>query len=85
MGGWWRWAPVSLDGVAPNRMVGVSAFVNLPLHHKVQKFSFGTGLPGWSRQKDRKTVVVAVVGGHKFNSDYIVTGWELVTLAVLSL
>jgi len=26
----------SLDGVAPSRMVGVSASVNLPLHHKVQ-------------------------------------------------
>ena len=34
---------VSSDGVAPSRMVAVSASVNLPLHHKVQKFSFGTG------------------------------------------
>jgi len=42
----WRWALVSPDGVAPNRMVGVSASVNLPLHHKVQKFSSGTGSPG---------------------------------------
>jgi len=48
---------VSLDGVAPSRMIGVSAFVNLPLHHKVQKFS-GTGSPGRSRKKGRKTVVV---------------------------
>jgi len=40
MGGWWRWALVSLDGVAPSRMVGVSASVNLPLHHKVQTFLF---------------------------------------------
>ena len=56
---WWRWALVtSLDGVAPIRMVGVSALVNLPLHHKVQKFSSGTGPPGWSRKKGRKTVVV---------------------------
>jgi len=32
---------------------------NLPLHHdKVQKFSSGTGSPGWSRKKGRKTVVV---------------------------
>jgi len=46
MGGWWRWALVSPDGVAPSRMVGVSASVNLPLHHKVQKFSSGTSLPG---------------------------------------
>jgi len=42
-GGWWRWVLVSPDGVAPTRMVSVSAFVNLPLHHKVQKFSSGTG------------------------------------------
>jgi len=39
-------------------MVSVSASVNLPLHHKVQKFSSGTGSPGWSRKKGRKTVVV---------------------------
>jgi len=39
-------------------MVGVSASVNLPLHHKVQKFSSGTVSPGWSRKKGRKTVVV---------------------------
>jgi len=31
--------------------------VNLPLHRKVQKFSSGTGLPGWSRKKGRKVVV----------------------------
>ena len=35
--------------------------VNLPLHHKVQKFSSGTGSPRWSRKKDHKTVVVVVV------------------------
>ena len=29
-GGWWRWALVSPDGVAPSRMVSVSASVNLP-------------------------------------------------------
>jgi len=39
----------------------VSASVNLPLHHKVQKFSSGTGSPGWSRKKDRKMVVCVVV------------------------
>jgi len=33
-------------------------YFNLPLHHKVQKFSSGTGSPGWSRKKGRKTVVV---------------------------
>jgi len=52
---------VSLDGVAPSRMVSVSACVNLPLHHKVQKFSSGTGSPGWSRKKGHKTVVMVVV------------------------
>ena len=36
----------------------MSASVNLSLHHKVQKFSSGTGSPGWSRRKGRKTVVV---------------------------
>jgi len=61
MGGWWRWALVSPDGVAPSLMVGVSASVNLPLHHKVQNFSSGTGSPGWSQKMGRKTVVVCVV------------------------
>jgi len=41
-------------------MVGVFASVNLPLHHKVQKFSSGTGSPGWSRKKGCKMVVVVV-------------------------
>ena len=49
---------VSLDGVAPLRMVGVSAFVNLPLHHKVQKFSSGTGSPGWSQKRAVKWLYV---------------------------
>jgi len=57
-GGWWRWALVSPDGVAPSRIVDVSASVNFPLHHKVQKFSSGTSSPRWSRKKGRKTVVV---------------------------
>jgi len=42
-------------------MVGVSASVNLPLHHKVLKFSSGTGSAGWSQKKGRETVVVVVV------------------------
>jgi len=37
--------------VAPSWMVGVSASFNLPLHHKVQKFSSGTGSPGLSLKK----------------------------------
>jgi len=39
-------------------MVIVSASVNVPLHHEVQKFSSGTGSTGWSQKKGRKMVVV---------------------------
>jgi len=60
MCGWCRLALVSPHGVAPSRRVGVSASVNLPLHYKVQKFSSGTGSPGWSWKKGHKTVVVVV-------------------------
>jgi len=60
MGEWWRWSLVSPNGVVPSRMVGVSASVNLPLHHKAQKFSSGTGSPGWARKKGRKMVVLVV-------------------------
>jgi len=42
---------VGSDRVAPSWMVSVSASVNLSLHHKVPKFSSGTGSPGWSRKK----------------------------------
>jgi len=49
---------VSPDGVVPSRMGGVSASVNLPLHHEVQKFSSGTSSPGWCWKKRHKTVVV---------------------------
>jgi len=49
---------VGPDGVAPSLTVSVSACVSLPLHHKVQKFYSGTGLPGWSRKKGCKTVVM---------------------------
>ena len=54
----WRLVLLRPDGVAPSRMVGVSASVSLPLHHKVQKFSSGTGSPEWSWKKGRKTIVV---------------------------
>jgi len=50
-----------MEWLAPSRMVSVSASVNLPLHHKVQKFSSGTGSRGWSRKKGRNMVVVVVV------------------------
>jgi len=38
--GWWRWALVSPDGVAPIRMAVVFACVKTPLHQKVEKFLF---------------------------------------------
>jgi len=84
MGRWWKWALVRSDGVTPSRMVGVSASVNLPLHHKVQKFSSGTGSPGWYRKNGRKTVVVVVLALHTEN--YIcnssVTGMMHVTIGI---
>jgi len=46
----------------PSRMVGVSASVNLPLHHKVQKFSSGIGSHGWSRKKAIQWLCVCVLG-----------------------
>jgi len=45
-------ALVSPDGVAPSRMVDVSASVNLP--------STGTSSPGWFQKNGRKTIVVVV-------------------------
>ena len=50
-------------GCFPVKLISsqVIASVNLPLHHKVQKFSSGTGSPGWSRKKGRKMVVVVVI------------------------
>ena len=67
-----RLALVSPDGLAPNRMVGVSASVNLSLHHKVQKFSSDTGSPEWFRKKGRKTLVVVVHGKHDSYYDTVV-------------
>jgi len=60
-GGGGHWTLVSPDGVVSSRMVSVSASVNLPLHHKLQKFTSGTSSLGWSRKKGRKTVVVCGV------------------------
>ena len=48
-------------------MVCVSASVNLPLHHKVQKFSSGIGSSKWSQNKGRKTVVVVFVPEETFS------------------
>jgi len=70
-------------------MVGVSASVNLPLHHKVQKFSSGTGSPGWSRKKGRKNGC----GGHdkvlyKFTVTYFTftttVSWPLYRITCIS-
>ena len=47
---------VSPAGVASSRMVVVSASVGLSLHHKVQKFSFGTDSTGWSRKRAVKRI-----------------------------
>ena len=73
IGGWWRWALPSLDGAAPSRLVDVSASVNLPLHHQDQRFSSGTGSPGWSQKKGRKTVVVVVVARLIFDIQLVET------------
>jgi len=58
MGGWWRWALVSPDGVVSSQMGGLSSSVIFPLLHKVQKFSSGTGSPGWSRKRAVKWLCV---------------------------
>jgi len=60
MGGWWRWALVSPDGVAPSRMVSVSASVNLPLHHKVQKFFLAPAHLGGPGKRAVKWLCVCV-------------------------
>jgi len=58
-GGWWRWALVtSPDGVAPIRMVGVSASVNLPLDHKSPDVLFLYRLTLVVLEKGLKMVVV---------------------------
>jgi len=44
--------------VALSRVLSVCSSVTLPLHQKAQEFSSGTGSPGWSLKKSRKTVVV---------------------------
>jgi len=57
MGVWWRVALVSPDGLAPSWMVCMPLLI-FPCTIKIQKFSSGTGSPGWSQRKGRKTVVV---------------------------
>jgi len=75
--GKWRWALVSPDEVAPSWMVGMSASVNLSLHHKVQKFCSGTGSPGWSRKKGCKTLVVVVWFNVYFSRVLLFLSWEV--------
>jgi len=47
--------------VAPSWVVSVSAAVNLPLHHKVQKFLFWHRLTRVVTERGPLTVVVVVV------------------------
>jgi len=81
--GWWTWALLSPDGVAPSSMVGVSASVNLPLHHKVPKFSSGTSAPGWSWKKGHKTVVVVVVLFRRIKLFFSAFGICIVTVHIM--
>jgi len=46
MVGWWRWALVSPDGVAPSQMVGMSASVNLPCTMKSRSSLLAPAQPG---------------------------------------
>ena len=58
MGGWWRWALVSPDGVAPSRMVYVSASVNFPFTIKSTSSLLAPAHLGGPGRKGCKTVVV---------------------------
>ena len=66
-------------------MVGVSASVNLPLHHKVQWFSSGTGSPGWSRKKGRKRLWWTLVEARDLICilQCLYTGWHRLTVKLL--
>jgi len=46
----WQWL-VWMEWHPAGWLVCLPRAFNLPLHHKVQKFSSGTGSPGWSRKK----------------------------------
>jgi len=54
----------------------VSASVNLPLHHKVQKFSSGTGSPRWSRREGRKMVGCVCVCVYHCTEKKCVWSWH---------
>jgi len=51
MGGWWRWALVSLDGVAPSWMVDVSASVIFPCTVKSRNPFLAPADPGGTRKR----------------------------------
>jgi len=55
---------VSPDGMAPIRMVGVSASVNLPLHHKVQNWQRLTRVVPEKGPFNGWGVVLATCGSH---------------------
>jgi len=57
MVGWWRWALVSSDGVAPSRMISVSASVNLTFTIKSRSSLLAPAHPGGPGKNGRKTVV----------------------------
>jgi len=60
-GGWWRWALLSPDGAAPNRMVTVPASVDLPLHHKDRGSLLAPAHPGGPRKRAIKWLWLSVV------------------------
>jgi len=43
----WYWLVRNPDGMAPSRMVGVSASVNLPLHHMCGRGGEPSEAEGW--------------------------------------
>jgi len=63
MGGWWRWALIGPDGVVPSRMVGVSASVNLPLHHKSRSSLLAPAHPDGPGKRAVKRLWCGVVLG----------------------
>jgi len=61
MGGWWRWALVSLDGVVPSQMVGVCLLLIFPCIMKSRNSLLAPAHLDGPRNKGHKTVVVVVV------------------------
>jgi len=57
----------------------MSASVNLPLHHKVQKVSSGTGSPRWSRKKGRKMVVCVCIQRISSYNNEIINSYQSTT------